>query len=97
MRSETGETAVPMSAKRFVKPPAPAYIHLLTRQNLILSRTKSAVNLMKAEFVCTCWIRQKNSSLAGVTPPSVASIEAESNVTTCRDEDDTKKVQAESA
>jgi len=93
-----------MSAKRFVKPPAPAYIHLLTledpftvRQNLILSRTKSAVNLMKAEFVCTCWIRQKNSSLAGVTPPSVASIEAESNVTACRDEDDTKKVQAESA
>jgi hypothetical protein len=52
---------------------------------------------MKAEFVCACWIRQKNSSLAGVTPPSVASIEAESNVTTCRDEDDTKKVQAESA
>jgi hypothetical protein len=28
------------------------------------------------------------SSLAGVTPPSVASIETESNVTSCRDEDE---------
>jgi hypothetical protein len=40
----------------------------------------------------------KNSSIAGVTPPSVANIEADSNVTACRDEDDKKKkVQAESA
>jgi hypothetical protein len=37
------------------------------------------------------------SSLAGVTPPSVANIEAVSNVTACRDEDEKKKVQAESA
>jgi hypothetical protein len=36
------------------------------------------------------------SSLAGVTPPSVAENEAVSNVTACRDEDD-KKTQAESA
>ena len=28
------------------------------------------------------------SSLAGVTPPSIASIETESNVTACRDEDE---------
>jgi hypothetical protein len=40
------------------------------------------VNLKKAEFVCTCWI---------------ANIEAESNVTACRDEDEKNKVQAESA
>ena len=39
------------------------------------------------------------SSLTGVTSPSAANIEAESNVTACRDEDDKKKkkVQAESA
>jgi hypothetical protein len=35
--------------------------------------------------------------LAGVIPPFVANIEAESNVTTCRDEDEKNKVQAESA
>ncbi len=31
--SETGKTAVPMSAKRLVKPPVPAYIHLLTLED----------------------------------------------------------------
>lgn len=102
LRSETGETAVPMSAKRFVKPPAPAYIHLLTledpftvRQSLILSHAKSAVNLKKAEFVCACWIRHDLIACRR-HPPFVASIEAESNVTACRNEDEKeKKVQAD--
>ena len=97
LRSETGETAVPMSAKRFVKPPAPAYIHLLTledpftvRQSLILSHAKSAVNLKNTEFVCTCWIRHDLIACRR-HPPFVANIEAESNVTTCRNEDEKKK------
>jgi hypothetical protein len=53
------------------------------------------VNLKKAEFVCACWIRHDLIACRR-HPPFVASIEAESNVTACRNEDEKeKKVQAD--
>jgi hypothetical protein len=42
LRSEKGKTAVPLSAKIFVKPPAPAYIHLLTLEDPFTVRQNSS-------------------------------------------------------
>ena len=97
LRSENGKTAVPMSAKRFVKPPAPAYIRLLTLEDPFTVRQSTSLVVQRAPWI---WRKQssfalagfvKISSLADVTPPSAANIEAESNVIACRDEDDKKK------
>ncbi len=102
-RSEKGKTAVPMSAKRFVNQPVPAYIHLLTLDDPFTVRQNSSLVMQTAPWI---WRNQSSfalagfvtiSSLAGVIPTSVANIEAESNVTACSDEDEKNKVQAESA
>lgn len=84
---EKGKTAVPLSAKIFVKPPAPAYIHLLTLEDPFTVRQNSSSVMQTAPWI---WRKQSSfalagfvtiSSLAGVIPPSVANVEAESHVT----------------
>jgi hypothetical protein len=78
---------VPLSAKIFVKPPAPAYIHLLTLEDPFTVRQNSSSVMQTAPWI---WGKQSSfalagfvtiSSLAGVIPPSVANVEAESHVT----------------